>query len=181
MPEHQTDATPQPFVRALPGGSPAVDASAWIAPTAVIVGNVHLGPEVSIWYGSVLRAESEKIVIGAGSNLQDGVVAHVDPGSPLTLGRNVSVGHNAVLHGCTIGDDCLVGMGAIIMNGAVVGEGSLVAAGALITENAEIPPNSLVTGLPAKVRRPLTDEETACNRENAATYRRLISIHRNAG
>ncbi|MGV9713110.1 gamma carbonic anhydrase family protein [Gordonia sp. NPDC003424] len=174
------NAVPQALVRALPGAEPDIDASAWIAPTAVVVGGVDLGPDVSVWYGAVLRAEMERITIGAGCNLQDGVVAHVDPGSPLRLGRNISVGHNAVLHGCTVEDDCLVGMGSVIMNGAVIGAGSLVAAGALVTEGTEVPPKSLVAGVPAKVRRELTDEESERIGHNAAVYRELLAVHRDA-
>ncbi|MDJ0394764.1 gamma carbonic anhydrase family protein [Rhodococcus sp. G-MC3] len=180
MTDSQNSSTLHRGVIALEAGSPQIDPDAWIAFNATVVGRVHLGPATGIWYGAVLRAEYEDIRIGAGSNLQDGVVAHVDPGFPLTVGENVSVGHNAVLHGCTIGDGSLVGMGAVIMNGAVVGEGSLVAAGALITENAQIPPRSLVAGVPGKVRRELTDDEVAHSGLNSAVYRELAVTHRNA-
>lgn len=175
-----TDTNPGSMLLALECGSPTVDASAWVAPTATLVGRVNLGPDSSVWYQAVLRADSEEITVGGGSNLQDGVVAHVDPGFPLTIGENVSVGHNAVLHGCTVGDGTLVGMAAVIMNGAVVGENCLVAAGALVTEGARIPPRSLVAGVPAKVRRELTDEEVEHCTVNALTYRDLAGVHRGA-
>jgi carbonic anhydrase/acetyltransferase-like protein (isoleucine patch superfamily) len=175
-----TTKDPGPTLLALECGSPTVDASAWVAPTATFVGRVNLGPDSSVWYQAVLRADSEEIWIGSGSNIQDGVVAHVDPGFPLTIGRNVSVGHNAVLHGCTVGDGTLVGMGAVVMNGAVVGDNCLVAAGALVTEGAQIPPRSLVAGVPAKVRRELTDEEIEHGTANALTYRELAGVHRGA-
>lgn len=165
---------------ALEGGSPKIDPEAWIAPTATVVGRVNVGASSGIWYGAVLRAEFEDITVGEGSNLQDGVAAHVDPGFPLTVGKNVSVGHNAVLHGCTIGDGALVGMGAIVMNGAVIGEGSLVAAGALVLEGTRIPPRSLVAGVPAKIRRELTEDEVNHNGLNASVYRELLKQHRSA-
>ncbi len=176
----EKDVTMAGQLWALEGGSPDIDQDAWIAPTATVVGRVKVGPTSGIWYGAVLRAEFEDITIGAGSNLQDGVAAHVDPGFPLTVGENVSVGHNAVLHGCTIGDGSLVGMGAIVMNGAVIGEGSLVAAGALVLEGTQVPPRSLVAGVPAKVRRELTDDEVNHNGLNAAVYRELLKQHRAA-
>ncbi len=165
---------------ALEGGSPSVDSEAWIAPTATLVGRVNIAASASIWYGAVLRAEFEDITVGAGSNLQDGVVAHVDPGFPLTVGADVSVGHNAVLHGCTIGAGSLVGMGAVVMNGAVVGEGCLVAAGALVTEGMQVPPRSLVAGVPAKIRRELSEDEVNRNGLNAAVYVELANQHRSA-
>lgn len=165
---------------ALEGGSPSVDEGAWVAPTSTLVGRVKIAASASVWYGAVLRAEFEDITIGEGSNLQDGVAAHVDPGFPLTVGSNVSVGHNAVLHGCTVGDGTLVGMGAIIMNGAVIGEGCLIAAGALITEGMQIPPRSLVAGVPGKVRRELTEDEAGRNALNAAVYVELAKQHRSA-
>ncbi|SNS55634.1 gamma carbonic anhydrase family protein [Rhodococcoides kyotonense] len=165
---------------ALDAGGPTVDPDAWVAPTATVVGRVNIAASSGIWYGAVLRAEFEDITIDEGSNLQDGVAAHVDPGFPLKVGKNVSVGHNAVLHGCTIGDGSLVGMGAVVMNGAVIGEGSLVAAGALVLEGTQVPPRSLVAGVPAKVRRELTEDEVNHNGLNAAVYRELLKQHRSA-
>ncbi|WP_051613712.1 gamma carbonic anhydrase family protein [Rhodococcus sp. UNC23MFCrub1.1] len=165
---------------ALDAGVPNVDARAWISPTSTLIGRVTVGPEAGIWYGAVLRAEFEDIQIGEGSNIQDGVVAHVDVGFALTVGRNVSVGHNAVLHGCTVEDGVLIGMNAVVMNGAVIGEGSLIAAGALVLEGSVIPSHSLVAGVPAKVRRTLTADEMKHNQINAENYRNLIEQHRRA-
>jgi carbonic anhydrase/acetyltransferase-like protein (isoleucine patch superfamily) len=159
-------------------GSPSVPASAHLAPGARVIGNVVLGEKVGVWFNAVLRGDSDAIVIGDGSNIQDNVSGHADPGSPLRVGRNVSVGHNAVIHGCTIGDDCLIGMGAIVMNGAVVGTGSLVAAGAVVLEGQQIPAGSLVAGVPAKVRRPLTEDERADIVRNAENYRTRIVDYR---
>lgn len=166
---------------ALPGDrTPQPADDAWVAPTATVVGEVTLGSRASVWYGAVLRADNAAIAIGADSNLQDNVSAHVDTGFPLTVGARVSVGHNAVLHGCTIEDDVLVGMSATIMNGAHVGAGSLIAAGALITQGTVIPPRSLVAGVPAKVRREVTDEELAAIGRNAAGYVEKTAEHRRA-
>ena len=152
--------------------------TAYLAPGARVIGNVALGENVGIWFNAVLRADSEAILVGDGSNIQDNVSCHVDPGHSLTVGRNVSVGHNAVIHGCTIGDDCLIGMGAIILNGAVIGSGSLIAAGAIVLEGTEIPPGSLVAGVPAKVRRPLTSDEQASIVRNASDYQARIAVYR---
>ncbi|SDH30593.1 gamma carbonic anhydrase family protein [Agrococcus jejuensis] len=154
----------------LPGREPRIPDSAYVLPNVVIAGDVHVGERVGIYPGASLRAEEEAIVIGDDSNVQDSCSLHVDAGSPLTIGRRVSIGHNAVVHGCTIGDDVLVGMHATIMNGAVVGEGSLIAAGALVTQGQVVPPRSLVAGVPAKVRREVTDDELASIHRNAAVY-----------
>ena len=159
-------------------GTPSVAASAYLAPGARVIGNVVVGENVGIWFNAVLRGDSEAIEIGDGSNIQDNVSGHGDPGSPLRVGRNVSVGHNAVIHGCTIADDCLIGMGAIVMNGAVVGAGSLVAAGALVLEGEQIPAGSLVAGVPAKVRRALTPDEQRDILKNAENYRARIADYR---
>lgn len=159
---------------------PQVPDSAFVAPNATLAGAVQLGEGASVWYAAVLRADNEPITIGARSNVQDGCAFHVDHGHPVTLGEGVSVGHNAVVHGATIEDDCLVGMGAVVMNGAVIGRGSLVAAGALVTEGMQVPPRSLVAGVPAKVRRELTDDEVEGLRQNARTYERLRETHRAA-
>jgi carbonic anhydrase/acetyltransferase-like protein (isoleucine patch superfamily) len=160
--------------------APSVAESAWAAPGATLVGDVRLEERASVWYNAVLRADNEPILIGAESNLQDNVSAHVDTGAPLTVGRRVSVGHNAVLHGCTIEDDVLIGMHATVMNRAVIGTGSLVAAGALVTEGTVVPPRSLVAGVPAKVRRELTDEEVDGIRHNAAVYLEHLALHSGA-
>src|SRR5215218_1489469 len=158
--------------------APELHERAFVAAGAVIVGNVRLAAGSSVWYNAVLRAEAEPIVLGEDSNLQDTVVCHVDAGFPLTIGRGVSVGHGAVLHGCTVEDDCLIGMSATVLNGAVIGAGSLVAAGAVVLEGTVVPPGSLVAGVPAKVRRELTDEEFAGVQGNAARYVELAQAHR---
>ncbi|ANF31778.1 gamma carbonic anhydrase family protein [Leifsonia xyli] len=165
----------------LPGDRvPQIDPEAWVAPGATVIGDVTLGAGASVWYGAVVRADNAPIVIGAETNLQDNVSAHVDAAYPLTVGARVSVGHNAVLHGCTIEDDVLVGMSATILNGAHVGAESLVAAGALITQGAVIPPRSLVAGVPARVRRELTDDEVEAIHRNASGYVEKTAEHRQA-
>ena len=156
---------------------PVVAASAWLAPGATLIGDVNLHDDASIWYSAILRADSDRIDIGSGSNVQDGSVVHADPGFPVAVGAGVSVGHRAILHGCLIDDDVLIGMGAIVMNGARIGTGSLVAAGALVPEGVRIPPRSLVTGIPGKVRRETTDEEHQRILSNARTYRELMVRH----
>lgn len=161
----------------LSGRSPVVADTAWVAPTGVLVGQVTLGEQSGVWYGAVLRSEYEPIVVGERSNLQDGVVVHVDPGHPATIGGGVSVGHGAVLHGCTLDDDVLVGMSVTVLNGAVIGSGSLVAAGAVVLEGTVVPPGSLVAGVPAKVRRETTPEEREGIRLNAAVYVDLARQH----
>ncbi|GGG03401.1 gamma carbonic anhydrase family protein [Rhodococcoides trifolii] len=150
--------------------NPVIADSAWVAPNATIVGSVYIGENAGVWYSAVIRADSESVSIGDDTNIQDGCVVHADPGSPAVIGSNVSVGHNATLHGCTIGDNVLVGMGAIIMNGATVGRDCLIAAGALLTENVDVPDGSLVAGVPAKIRRDLTAEEIASVRANGEGY-----------
>ncbi len=160
------------------GHSPAVHESAFIAPTASIIGNATLSEDSSAFYGVSVRADTAAITVGAGSNLQDNVVLHADPGFPCTVGERVSVGHAAVVHGCTVEDDCLIGMGATVLNGAVIGTGSLVAAGAVVLEGTVVPPRSLVAGVPAKVRRELTEEEFDGVRANASRYVELAAKHR---
>jgi carbonic anhydrase/acetyltransferase-like protein (isoleucine patch superfamily) len=156
---------------------PVVHESAWIAPTATLIGEVEVHARASVFYGAVLRADRDRIVIGEGSNLQDGVMVHGDPGHPTLVGRGVSVGHAAVLHGCTIHDDCLIGMSATVLNGAVIGAESLVAAGAVVLEGTVVPPRSLVAGVPAKVRRELTSDEIRAIRQNSDTYLMLSAAH----
>jgi carbonic anhydrase/acetyltransferase-like protein (isoleucine patch superfamily) len=159
------------------GTAPSVDPSAWIAPSATVIGAATIAARAGVFYGAVLRADTSTISIGEGSNLQDGVVVHADSGFPATVGSGVSVGHRAVLHGCTVQDDCLIGMGAVVLNGAVVGAGSMVAAGAVVLEGAQIPPGSLVAGVPGKVRRQLTEEERAGIIDNAQRYVTLTQDH----
>ena len=160
------------------GASPAVHDSAFVAPTASVIGKATLAEDSSAFYGVSVRADTAAISVGAGSNLQDNVVLHADPGFPCSVGAGVSVGHAAVVHGCTVEDDCLIGMGATVLNGAVIGTGSLVAAGAVVLEGTVVPPRSLVAGVPAKVRRELTDEEFDGVKQNAARYVELARAHR---
>lgn len=148
---------------------------AWIASSAVLIGDVVIGSRSSVWFGAVVRADQDAIRIGQDSNLQDGVVLHTDRGLVLRVGDRVSVGHLAVLHGCTVEDDVLIGMHATVLNGARVGAGSIVAAGAVVLEGSDIPPRSLVAGVPARVRRATTDDELTSNRKNAEDYALLAS------
>ena len=160
------------------GHTPSIPESVFVAPTASIIGNATFGEDSSAFYGVSVRADTEAITIGEGTNLQDNVVVHADPGFPATVGDRVSVGHSAVVHGCTIENDCLVGMSATIMNGATIGAGSLVAAGAVVLEGTQVPPRSLVAGVPAKVRRELSDDELQSVRDNASRYQELAANHR---
>lgn len=150
------------------------DGDVWIAPSAHVIGNVTLSKGVSVWFGSVLRGDNEPIFIGAGTNLQEQTVIHVDPGFPCTIGQNCTIGHKAMIHGCTIGDGTLIGMGATVLNGARIGKGCLIGAGALVTEGKDIPDGSLVMGMPGKVVRMLTEDQRAANLESAATYRKRM-------
>ncbi|MGV1004998.1 MAG: gamma carbonic anhydrase family protein [Candidatus Nanopelagicales bacterium] len=169
---------PSALIIELPGiGSPRLDDSAFVAAGAVVVGNVSLAAGSSVWYNAVLRAEQAPITVGENSNLQDNVVCHVDEGYPLTIGRGVSAGHAAVLHGATIEDDCLIGMSATVLNGAVIGAGSLVAAGTVVLEGMVVPAGSLVAGVPGKVRRELTEDERDKIRQNAQIYLGHVEIH----
>ncbi|WP_159499996.1 gamma carbonic anhydrase family protein [Microbacterium sp. 18062] len=156
---------------------PHIEPTAFVAAGARIIGAVSLGDRSSVWYNAVLRADGDTITIGARSNLQDNVSVHVDAGSPVVIGEDVSVGHNAVVHGCTIGDGSLIGMGAVVLNGARIGAGCLVGGGAVVLEDAEIPDGSLVAGVPAKVRRELTAEERAGLVHNAETYLAHSAAH----
>ncbi|MAQ82511.1 MAG: gamma carbonic anhydrase family protein [Maritimibacter sp.] len=147
------------------------DGDCWVAPDANVIGQVVLHTGASVWFGATLRGDNEPIVIGAGSNVQENTVMHTDPGCPLTVGANCTVGHKAMLHGCTIGDGTLIGMGATVLNRAVIGEGCLIGAGALITEGKEIPPGSLVMGAPGKVVRTLDDAARQDLLASAERYR----------
>ena len=149
---------------------PLLAEGAWAAPSADLIGDVRLGPRASIWFGAVIRADNTAIAIGEESNVQDGAVGHSDPGFPLTIGARVTVGHQAILHGCTIADDCLIGMGARILNGAVIEPESIVGAGALVTEGKSFVAGSLIVGVPARVVRPLTPAERQMLRASAAHY-----------
>ena len=146
------------------------DGSAYIAPGAQVIGRVRMAPGSSIWFNAVLRADNEPITLGEGANIQDGCVCHVDPGFPLTIGRDVTIGHMALLHGCTIGDGTLIGMGSVILNGAKIGKGCLIGANTLITEGKEIPDNSVVMGQPGKVIREADDRARQMIRAAALSY-----------
>jgi carbonic anhydrase/acetyltransferase-like protein (isoleucine patch superfamily) len=150
--------------------APTLAAGAWAAPSADLIGDVRLGARASVWFGAVIRADNTPIIIGEDSNFQDGAIGHSDPGAPLTIGARVTVGHQAILHGCTISDDCLIGMGAKVLNGAVLGPECLVGAGALITEGKQFDGGMLIVGTPARVIRPLTGAEKAGLRLSAAHY-----------
>jgi carbonic anhydrase/acetyltransferase-like protein (isoleucine patch superfamily) len=157
-------------VYALGGISPDIGKDVWIAPNASVIGDVYLSAQVSIWFGVVIRCDNEPIVIGAQTNIQDNSVLHSDPGSPLTIGAGVTVGHKAMLHGCTIGDNSLVGIGATILNGAVIGKNCLIGAHALITEGKTIPDNSMVVGAPGRVIRTLDDAAVQMLKASALHY-----------
>jgi carbonic anhydrase/acetyltransferase-like protein (isoleucine patch superfamily) len=171
---------PDSSILSIGENAPVLHATAFVASGARLIGGVTLGEGASVWYNAVLRADGDTITVGAGSNLQDSVSVHVDRGRPVVIGENVSVGHNAVVHGCTIEDGCLVGMGAVVLNGARIGTGSLVAGGAVVLEDSDIPPGSLVAGVPAKVRRGLSDEERAAIVQNAVNYRAHVAVHSQA-
>jgi len=158
------------MILTLAGRTPRIAASAYIAPSADVIGDVDLGENSSIWFQCVLRGDIEPIHIGANSNIQDGTVIHTMHGAPATVGDWVTVGHRVVLHGCLVENHCLIGMGAVLLNHAHVGEGSIVAAGAVVAENTVIPPRSLYMGVPAKVRRAVTEDEQAFIRMHAAHY-----------
>ncbi|MCR2792896.1 gamma carbonic anhydrase family protein [Microbacterium sp. zg.Y625] len=167
-------------VLSVSGREPLVPASAFVAAGARIIGAVTLGEESSVWYNAVLRGDSDSITLGAGSNVQDNVSVHVDPGHPVVIGADVSIGHNAVVHGCTVEDGSLIGMGAVVLSGAVIGAGSLVAGGAVVLEGTIVPPGSLVAGVPAKVRRELTADERGKLLRNAEVYRAHLQTHQDA-
>lgn len=168
---------PDARILSVSGRVPDLHRDSFVASGARVLGSVRLAAEASVWYNAVLRADSDTITVGAGSNLQDNVSVHVDNGHQVLIGENVSVGHNAVVHGCTIEDGCLIGMGSVVLSGAVIGAGSLVAAGAVVLEGTVVPPGSLVAGVPAKVRRELTAEERDGILRNADTYRAHILSH----
>lgn len=142
----------------------------WIAPDAHVIGDVRLGENVGIWFGAVLRGDNEPILIGASTNIQEGTMVHVDPGFPVTIGEGCTIGHHAIIHGCTIGDNSLVGMGATILNGAKIGRNCLVGANALVTEGKEFPDNSLIVGAPARVIRTLDENAASGLRKSAESY-----------
>lgn len=154
----------------LGGVSPSLSPTAWVAPSAELIGDVRLGNHCSVWFGAVIRADNTPIILGDETNFQDGAIGHSDPGAPLTLGARVTVGHQAILHGCTIEDEALIGMGARILNGAVIGRQCIVGAGALVTEGKLFEPRSLIVGSPARAVRALSDEQVALLKMSAAHY-----------
>lgn len=156
---------------------PSIHETAYVAPGAVVAGDVELASGVSVWFSSVVRSEEAPIRIGADTNLQDGTVVHADPAFPTTVGERVTVGHRAVLHGCTVEDDVLIGMGAIVLNGATIGRGAVVGAGAVVREGTEVPPMSLAVGVPAKI---LDREVPEVPRSNVANYLDLAVRYRQA-
>jgi carbonic anhydrase/acetyltransferase-like protein (isoleucine patch superfamily) len=152
------------------GVAPQLADGAFAAPSAELIGDVRLGPRASVWFGAVIRADNTPIALGEETNFQDGAIGHSDPGAPLTIGAGVTVGHQAILHGCTVSDDCLIGMGARVLNHAYLGPECMVGAGALITEGKRFEEGGLIVGVPARLVRPLTDQEKAALRLSAAHY-----------
>jgi carbonic anhydrase/acetyltransferase-like protein (isoleucine patch superfamily) len=160
------------------GRHPRIGENVFIAPTAVIIGDVEIADGASIWYGAVLRGDMEAIRIGAGSNLQDNSTVHTDRGHPAVIGAGVTVGHQAVVHGCTIADRCLIGIGALVLSGALIHEDAVVAAGAVVREGQIVAPGTLVAGVPAVAKRSLTEAERRLLRQPSATYAELARAHR---
>ncbi|MBM7856018.1 carbonic anhydrase/acetyltransferase-like protein (isoleucine patch superfamily) [Desulfohalotomaculum tongense] len=158
---------------------PKVHPSAYIAPGAAVVGRVTLEENVSIWFNAVVRGDVDEVIVGANSNIQDCCVLHQETGYPCIVGKNVTVGHGAVLHGCTIEDNALIGMGAVVLNGARVGAGAVIGAGALVTQNQVIPPNTLALGSPAKVVRELRPEEIEEFSQSAGRYHKIACVYKN--
>ena len=163
----------------LDGQAPRVAETAWVADSAQVMGRVTLGEDSSVWFGAVLRGDSDRITVGRGSNVQDGSVLHADAGVPLVVGENVTIGHKVMLHGCTIGDESLIGIGAVVLNGARIGRNCLVGAGALVTEGKEFPDGSMIIGSPAKAVRQLTPEQIEGLRSSARHYRENAQRFRN--
>jgi carbonic anhydrase/acetyltransferase-like protein (isoleucine patch superfamily) len=157
-------------IYALSGVAPDIDDSAYVADFATVIGNVAIGHGATVWSGAVIRGDNERISLSNGVNIQEGAVLHTDPGYPMTIEADVSIGHQAMLHGCTVGEGSLIGIGAVVLNGAKIGRNCLVGAGALVTERKEFPDNSLIVGVPAKVLRTLSEEDIAGLRKNAAEY-----------
>lgn len=160
---------------------PKVSPTAFIASTAYVIGDVLIGDHVSIWPYAVIRADLSSVIIGDESNIQDGVIIHADPGTSVIIGRGVSVGHRAVIHGATVGNEVIVGIGAILLNGSRIGDGSIIGAGAVVTQGAEVPPGSLVLGVPGRVVRQLSDKEKEYIRNNYRAYLELIKRYRESG
>lgn len=170
--------SPQARILSVAGHTPVIEPGAFIAAGATLVGNVHVRAGASVFYGCVLRAETAPITIGEDSNVQDNTVMHTDEGKPVVIGKRVSIGHQALVHGAIVDDDVLIGMHATILNGAHIGTESLVAAGAIVLEGTEVPARSLVAGVPAKVRREMTAEGIEAVHRNAQSYLHISSLHR---
>ena len=167
------------IIRPFGGKAPEIADDVFLAPDAVVIGDVRIGAGSSVWYGAVVRGDVHSIEIGERTNIQDLAVLHVTTGMfPLRIGSNVTVGHRAILHGCTVGDECLIGMGAIVLDGATIGNGSLVAAGAVVPVGTKVPPGMLVAGIPAQVKRPLRPEDLEKHRQSARHYEDLATQHR---
>lgn len=170
----------EPLVYAILGQTPDVTGAAFLAPGAVLAGAVTLGEGTNVWFGCVLRGDGGTITVGRDVNIQDGSILHADPGFPTVVGDRVSIGHGAIVHGATVEDDVLIGMRATVLNGAHIGAGSLVAAGALVRPGTVVPPGSMVAGVPAQVRRAVSDEETGIIMATPPAYLRLAADHRTA-
>lgn len=166
------------MIHALDSDTPRIDPAAWVAPDAQVIGRVELAAGASVWFGAVLRGDNEPITVGAGSNVQDQVICHTDMGYPLGIGAGCTIGHRAILHGCTIGAGTLIGMGAIVLNGAVIGRDCLIGAGALVPEGRQIPDGSLVMGMPARVIRPLDPDAIEGLRQSALRYQANAARYR---
>lgn len=159
---------------------PQIAEGVYLAPGAVVIGQVTIAADASVWFGAVIRGDVDSITIGSGTNVQDNTVIHCDQGFPTTIGREVTIGHSCIIHGCTIGDNCLIGMGTTILNGAKLGENCLVGAGSLITEGKEFPPGSVIMGRPARVVREVGQAELAMLKRGAENYRRNAQLYRMA-
>jgi carbonic anhydrase/acetyltransferase-like protein (isoleucine patch superfamily) len=166
-----------PMIAALKGKTPRIGKNVFVAPTAVVIGDVEIGDGASIWYGAVLRGDMESIRVGANTNIQDNCTVHTDFGHPVQIGACVTIGHNVVVHGCTIEDHCLIGLGALILTGARIRKGSLVAAGAVVREGQEVGPGKLVAGIPAGVKRTLTPDEKEDLERATQIYLDLAAAH----
>lgn len=174
----EAGAVTGPLVLALDGGAPDLASDAFVAPGAVVVGNVEIGAGSSVWFNATLRGDVAPIRIGARSNVQDNAVLHVDAGSPCVVGDDVTIGHGAIVHGAEVGDGVTIGMGAVVLSRATIGTGATVAAGAVVPEDAEVRPGALVMGVPAREKRLLSEEERAASVENAARYVRYAARYR---
>ncbi len=171
---------PEAQLLALPDSEPSIDGSVFRAPGSVVVGDVQIGPESSVWYNVVIRADVSPVRIGSRTNIQDGSILHADPGFPCVIGDEVTVGHKAIIHGAKVGNGALIGMGAILLNGAEIGEEAIVAAGSVVTEGTVVPPGTLVAGIPAKEKRQLDDDARGMGSRSANGYVRNARRHMSA-